>query len=498
VLKDQGFKPSDIKNVARVLAFMDDGEISDINVSELTLIEKTFLKAYQKSSKKGDFRYIKDIVGIVMDDVSNSSNNESEPTTLEPHIRFMANMMNPLFTSRVFRKIWDFLNDESKNAKRILNSYGGTRSTKSYSNIQASLALSYVVDNKRIVICRRTVKLLKKTIQNDVNEIIRLNELGDDFEVNKTDRIYTNKKTGTRIELCAYATAEDAGGDKINILVMDEAPEMPFALFEQLFLRLAPGGKVILSHNPVSEFSWTKTEIADNPHRDDVLMLVSTYKDNRHLKEEQIKGIELLQHTNPQLWKILGLGQYGIIEGLVFPNIHKCTTAEFDKVHSGKMAFGVDWGFNDPTTVICVKYDSAFNILYLKELDYFTKDEYYIKTALKTVQNSKYYSKRVPTIIDHKPEAKRVFETQKVWAENAQKGAGSIKGGIDLMNNCKIVITDDSYNLLKEFSTYSFQQDKNGHWMDSPVDFMNHGIDASRYASRWIFMSFKIDFGIKR
>jgi phage terminase large subunit len=59
-----------------------------------------------------------------------------------------------------------------------------------------------------------------------------------------------------------------------------------------------------------------------------------------------------------------------------------------------------------------------------------------------------------------------------------KKGADSVRNGINAMKEYKLHVTPNSVNLQREFSSYSWKQDKNGNWLREPVDFYNHGIDA--------------------
>ena len=49
------------------------------------------------------------------------------------------------------------------------------------------------------------------------------------------------------------------------------------------------------------------------------------------------------------------------------------------------------------------------------------------------------------------------------------------------MQEYKIVITKRSANVIKEFRNYTYQQDKEGKWLNKPIDVWNHAIDATRY-----------------
>ena len=53
--------------------------------------------------------------------------------------------------------------------------------------------------------------------------------------------------------------------------------------------------------------------------------------------------------------------------------------------------------------------------------------------------------------------------------------------GLSKMLEYKIKITRRSVNLIKEFRNYTYLQDKDGKWLNEPIDAYNHGIDAVRY-----------------
>lgn len=62
-----------------------------------------------------------------------------------------------------------------------------------------------------------------------------------------------------------------------------------------------------------------------------------------------------------------------------------------------------------------------------------------------------------------------------------QKFSGSIDAGLSKMLEYNIHITARSLNVLKEFKNYTYKQDKEGKWLNDPIDCYNHAIDATRY-----------------
>ena len=62
------------------------------------------------------------------------------------------------------------------------------------------------------------------------------------------------------------------------------------------------------------------------------------------------------------------------------------------------------------------------------------------------------------------------------------KGKGSIMQGIQFMQGFEIIIHPSCEHTIEEFNTYTFKQDKEGNWLNEPIDANNHIIDAVRYS----------------
>jgi phage terminase large subunit len=61
------------------------------------------------------------------------------------------------------------------------------------------------------------------------------------------------------------------------------------------------------------------------------------------------------------------------------------------------------------------------------------------------------------------------------------KGGGSILAGIEKMKDMEIFVTKDSLNLQHELRNYVWDKDKDGNYINKPVDRDNHCIDSVRY-----------------
>jgi phage terminase large subunit len=84
--------------------------------------------------------------------------------------------------------------------------------------------------------------------------------------------------------------------------------EMPEGLWKQ----------VTITYNPWINSHWTKSRYWDGKCPENVFRLTTTHKCNEYLDESDHKKIEDLQYTNPQRYKVVGLGEYGMPGGTYF------------------------------------------------------------------------------------------------------------------------------------------------------------------------------------
>ena len=62
------------------------------------------------------------------------------------------------------------------------------------------------------------------------------------------------------------------------------------------------------------------------------------------------------------------------------------------------------------------------------------------------------------------------------------KGKGSIMQGVQFIQGFKIYVHPTCVNTIEELNTYTFEQDKEGNWLNKPIDANNHLMDALRYS----------------
>lgn len=366
--------------------------------------------------------------------------------------------------------------------KRIKLNRGGTRSSKTYSICQLLvfwLFTGYISKTKRIPtgyasVVRKTFPALRATAYRDIIEI--LHDCGL-FNFVKEDKSEHTLTFGPRvIEFFSADNQQKVRGRKRKILYCNEANELGYKdEFFQLLIRTTDD--VFLDFNPDDINSWINVELEQRRQHEkgDVEVIVSSYLDNTFLDQTTIGEIEYLQKTDLIFWKIFGLGEYGNITGLIYPD---ATIVPEIPAEAKLLGIGLDFGFtNDPTAAIALYISDGE--LYLDELVY---ERGLTNTAigerLETQEVEKY-----DEIVADSADPKSIAELEILgWTiEGAVKGPDSIVNGIDILKRYKLNITARSTNLERERKRYKWATDKNGNNLNKPVDFDNHGWDAVRY-----------------
>jgi phage terminase large subunit len=368
---------------------------------------------------------------------------------------------------QVAEKVFNSVTNGIKEGKTVISCQGSSRSAKSY-NILIYLVLHCLQHKEtRLSIVRKTLPALKGSILIDFKEIMMKLDIWDDKQFNKTELIY-RFSNGSWIEFFSTDNEQKIRGRKRQILFVNEANELNELEWQQLVMRTSLFS--IIDYNPsFSEDHWIEGVNNDC----DTLHFISTYKDNPFLEQKIIDDIEKLKDKNKSLWTVYGLGLRAVIEGRIFERFEIVDKIpEWIKWRRGC----VDYGYsNDPTAMAEVAiYEQD---IYIDEFCYRTK-----MLTGEIIHMLKSNAKELK-IISECADPRMIDEIHNAGLNihAVSKPAGSVNAGIDKMNEYNIKITRRSFNAIKEFSNYVYQQDKDGKWLNIPVDINNHIIDAVRY-----------------
>ncbi|WP_285140154.1 PBSX family phage terminase large subunit [Staphylococcus epidermidis] len=241
--------------------------------------------------------------------------------------------------------------------------------------------------------------------------------------------------------------------------------------------------QITVTFNPWSERHWLKPTFFDEDTKlNNTFSYTTTYRVNEWLDEVDIARYEDLYRTNPRRARIVCDGDWGVAEGLVFENF-EVKEFDWDKKLKEKqvVAHGSDFGFTqDPTTLISTIVDIQNKELWIYDEHYqrgMLTDEIYQMYLDKGLKNAK--------IIADSAEKRLITEIKRKGISNLKpsiKGQGSIMQGVQFIQGFKIYVHPTCEHTIEELNTYTFDQDKDGNWLNKPIDANNHLMDALRYS----------------
>ena len=254
--------------------------------------------------------------------------------------------------------------------------------------------------------------------------------------------------------------------------------------------------RVIVTLNPWSDKHWIKKEFFDRDDPD-ILAFTTNYLCNEWLDDADRKVYEDMKRRNPRRYRVAGLGEWGVSDGVVYENWEELWFDPkdiFSKARWLKPFYGLDFGYSTSPTAFVAGFCD------LKNKNIWIYDEIY-KTGLTNMQlyheiAYKGYAKE--RIVADSAEPKSIAELQQLGCNRivkARKGNDSVVYGIQLVQQFHIYVHPSCVNTITELSNYRWQRDKSGNILNKPEPEYDHICDALRYAimgiSRSAVYSFK-------
>lgn len=367
--------------------------------------------------------------------------------------------------------------------------FGGSSSGKSY-----FLAQRTVIDNcngYNYLICRNVANTLRKSVFNEICKSISNMQLGMFYRINKSELTITCTLNGKQILFAGLDDVEKLksitpANGVLERVWIEEATEIKREAYLQLKKRLRgrtdKNKGIILSFNPVLKSHWIYKEFfgkwdeSKNLYQDDrLLILKTTYKDNRFLTPDDI--YELEHEEDKYFYNVYTLGNWGILGNLIFKNWStedlSSKITGFDNIYNG-----LDFGFSNPNAIIRVHVAEKEKTIYVFDESYKRGQTYdqLIADIKKRVGN------QIVTCDNEDSRAIFVLRSAGINAVPAKKGADSVLNGITWLNGYKIVIDIRCQNFINEIQQYHWQTDKEGNVIERPVKERDHLLDALRYA----------------
>lgn len=358
--------------------------------------------------------------------------------------------------------------------KKINLNEGGAGSSKTYSICQM-LLMRFINRNRyKLLVTRKTLPALRLTAYKLFTDMLIDYGYMKYCEWNKSERVIT--LNGKIVVFTSIDDPIKIRSTDFNDIWMEEANEFKYDDYMTLKTRLRAAvdagsvNQMFLSYNPTDAHGYINSTVK---YQNDTELIKSTYLDNPFLDSDYIAILEGLKEQDENYYRIYALGEYGTLTGIIYqPLAMKEFPDEFDEV-----IYGLDFGFNNPTALcrIGVK-DGNY---YITELLYESKLTN--NDVIKRLES--FGINQSDEMFADAAEPNRIEEISRA-GYNIQPADKSVKDGIDYVKqNNKIIFTcGDNVNLNNEWKTYCWKKNKDGEFLDEPVKYNDHLMDAVRYA----------------
>lgn len=260
--------------------------------------------------------------------------------------------------------------------------------------------------------------------------------------------------------------------DDFDMLDESIRGEVPDGLFKQ----------ITITFNPWNQKHWLKKKFFDNPDPE-MLSMTTNYTCNEWLDESDRKLFELMKVNNPRRYRVAGLGEWGVSEGLVYENWREepFDIDQIRRIPSVRSMFGLDFGYtNDPSALFCGLIDIKAKTLWVF-------DEMYQRgmsneMIYKKIFEMGYAKEKIRADSSEPKSIDRLRELGLSNIRPARKGKDSINNGIDYFQDFQIIVHPRCVNFITEICNYAWDVDKSGKKLNKPIDDFNHLMDAMRYA----------------
>lgn len=358
---------------------------------------------------------------------------------------------------------------------RYIVNQGGTSSSKTYSILQL-LTLIAQKHKKYIDIVGLSMPHLKSGVLHDMPSVFDQFGLNFDSMVNKSDW-FVKFPSGSTIKFLAFDNLGKAHGGRRDILFLNEANHLPYNIVEQLMIRTADN--IFIDFNPTNAF-WLHTNLqVEKPN--EIKLIKSTYLDNQFLQPSIIAEIESKRGDgNNNFWRVYGLGELGIAEGLVFENVTPRTITDSELAQFDEIYQGIDWGYIHPFVYVKCCYDDELKKLYVFDEVY--QSRLSLQESMDLVREKQVYGDIIADSAN--PQSIGEFWDNGFSIFPANKGAGSRDFGYRWLQSLNEIVIDPVRcpNILQEFLTMEYLKDKDGNYINDYPKIHDDGVDALRYA----------------
>ena len=377
---------------------------------------------------------------------------------------------------------------------------GGRGSTKS--SFISEKIIELLEQNPRMccVVLRKVKDTLKDSVFAQLEWAIdTLSEtypgLKDRWKLTKSPLEMTNTKTG---QVIYFRGADDYGKIKslktpkdmyVGITWYEEfdqfAGMMEVRKINQSLIRGGDDFIQFYSYNtPASSQHFVNIEKISP--KDSRIVHLSDYRSvpKKWLGQAFIDEADYLKEANEKLYRNEYLGEMTGVGGNVFENIELREITD-EEINTFEYFYqGLDFGwFPDPLAWTKCSYNSNQRTLYI--FDEFVVNKMSNADVWEHLKEEKGVTEDDLIIADSaEPKSIGDFRAYGSLMKGAEKGPGSVEYSMKWLSSLSKIVIDQRRCPVsaQEFSTYEFEQDKDGNYISGYVDANNHCIDSIRYS----------------
>lgn len=377
------------------------------------------------------------------------------------------------------------------------NVYYGGRGSGKTRFIYDKLLLKGLKEKRMILLMRKTTAACKYSVWKELKDAVSRFKLEKYFTFYESDYSAVCSLTGTVYKCLGIDIAEKIKGfSEISDCLLEEATEFTKEDFELIdgtirSVKYKLPLQIYCLFNPVSKANWVYSHFGFDTGiiPPNTFVLKTTYQHNPHLSADYIARMEQMKETNPTRWKIEALGDFVSLDRLVFNNY---TVEEFDyRDIKGELLCGLDFGFvNDISAITMSILNEEEKTIHIFKC---WGDTGKTNEELAQIIMALGISKSV--IIADSAEQKSIEELRRLGISRikpAVKGKDSVIHGIQKLQNYKIIVHPQCSGIITEFENYSWRKNKDGEYINEPIDSFNHYIDSLRYSTQCVDNSRKL------
>lgn len=386
-----------------------------------------------------------------------------------------------------FNKVFQEPNNDTSRYKVMLGSAGSGKSVNVAQDYIIKLSSPQYAGCSLLVVRGVEVSHLNSTFAEltgaierlGLNHIweTRLNPLCIRNKVNGNSIIFRGCNDQKAIERLKSVTVPSG---KIIWVWIEEATELRAADFDIIDDRLRgklPEGhyyQITLTFNPVNSNSWIKTQLWDYDSKD-VFRHKSTFLDNKFIDVEYKQRMLRRKELDPEGYQVYGLGNWGEVGGLVFPNVR---IGDYAHLEFEQYSIGTDYGYNHHHATLLIGW---------RDGEPYIINEVVVtgKTTGEIIElcNKAEIPKNVLMFCDSaEPDRTREFKKAGYKAYPVSKEKNSVSNQIAWLKNRRIYIDGRCQHTQKEIQAYKWRKDPvSGEYLDEPVTVNDDCIAALRY-----------------